>query len=280
MFALLHNFDPKLAPAHSKLCSLVSGMDCVSENTTPQQESAIIAKTGSFMDHEFDSDKVRPAASARTAWDGRFLAACMLWPRANCALMPAPVACVCRASRRRCAPLPSSAAGAWTTARSKREPGLVDCLHALHSGTARCDLWTRARGGGRGRAQNAVCARAASVGSCRPQTVPEARGLHVGSNVIHRSSASSSAQKLRRRAKRGRGRRGDRAIARARCTGQIRGVQCPVSRGGRPPVLECSLSQKRWSLGLDCLLCLRLGLRVRAPTRPRLCPPVHIRVHR
>ena len=67
MFALLHNFDPKLAPAHSKLCSLVSGMDCVSENTTPQQESAIIAKTGSFMDREFDSDKgltskVRPPA--------------------------------------------------------------------------------------------------------------------------------------------------------------------------------------------------------------------------
>lgn len=62
MFALLLNFDPSQAPAHSTLCARVIGDTCVSEKTTLNQEASIIASsvssTGSFALNEFRSDKV------------------------------------------------------------------------------------------------------------------------------------------------------------------------------------------------------------------------------
>jgi hypothetical protein len=56
MFALLHNWDPTVAPAHSALCVAV-GSSCVSENTSFHDEAMMISKPASFMSKEFDSDK-------------------------------------------------------------------------------------------------------------------------------------------------------------------------------------------------------------------------------
>lgn len=64
MFALLLNFDPSQAPAHSSLCVSVGAGSCISEATSFRQEANIISTPDSFMANEFGSDKVPCAALA------------------------------------------------------------------------------------------------------------------------------------------------------------------------------------------------------------------------
>ena len=59
MFALLLNFDPTVAPAHSTYCAAVDGTHCITENTSFRQEASMIGDTAKFEDNLFASHMVR-----------------------------------------------------------------------------------------------------------------------------------------------------------------------------------------------------------------------------